>query len=177
VRRLLLVGIGALVVIAGVAALMLAFTSRDEPEVSSAAAGPGELQPDLGARHLAPDEHAPDEGLTDPPTSGPHHPDLVTRDRRVLGPDQIIHALELGNVVLFYDSPRPPPELVAVQEEVSGPFDAEIAAAGQAVILARRPGSGPATAAAWRRLLRTQDPADPALREFAEAWLGRGAAM
>jgi hypothetical protein len=65
---------------------------------------------------------------------------------------------------------------VAVQEEVSGPFDAEIAAAGQAVILARRPGSGPATAAAWRRLLRAQDPADPALREFAEAWLGRGAA-
>jgi Protein of unknown function (DUF3105) len=173
VRRLLLVAIGALVVIAGIAALMLAFTSRDEPEVSSAAPGPGEQQPDLGARHLAADEHAPDAGLTDPPTSGPHHPDLVTRDRRVLEPDQIIHALELGNVVLFYDSARPPPELVAVQEEVSGPFDAEIAAAGQAVILARRSGAGPATALAWRRVLQTPDSADPRLRDFAEAWLGQ----
>jgi hypothetical protein len=42
------------------------------------------------------------------------------------------------------------------------------------VILARRDGSGPATALAWKRILRADDPADPALREFAEFWLGRG---
>jgi hypothetical protein len=57
---------------------------------------------------------------------------------------------------------------------VAGPFDAELAAAGQAVILARRPGAGPATALAWRRILRAGDPADPDLRTFTEHWLGRG---
>jgi hypothetical protein len=31
------------------------------------------------------------------------------------------------------------------------------------------------TAAAWRRLLRVEDARDPALRDFAEAWIGRGA--
>ena len=49
-----------------------------------------------------------------------------------------------------------------------------MAAAGQAVILARREGAGPATALAWRHVYRAADPAIPALREFAEAWLGRG---
>ena len=61
-----------------------------------------------------------------------------------------------------------------LQEDVAGPFDAELAAAGQAVILARRAGAGPATALAWRRILKTGDATDPELREFAEAWLGRG---
>ena len=50
-----------------------------------------------------------------------------------------------------------------------------MAAAGQQVNLARREGVGPVTAAAWRRLLRVDDPSDPRLREFAEAWIGRGA--
>ena len=77
-------------------------------------------------------------------------------------------------MVILYDAPQPPPALVQLQEDVTGPFDAEVAAAGQAVILARRPGAGPATALAWRRVLRADDPADPALREFAEFWLGRG---
>jgi hypothetical protein len=96
----------------------------------------------------------------------------VTRDRRELIDDQLIHALELGNVVILYDAPKPGAALARLQEDVAGPFDAELAAAGQAVILAPRQGAGPATALAWRRILRTDDAADPALREFAEAWLG-----
>ena len=77
-------------------------------------------------------------------------------------------------MVILYDAPDPGAPLERLQEEVAGPFDAELAAAGQAVILARRPGAGPATALAWRHVYQTDDPADPALREFAEAWLGRG---
>jgi len=92
----------------------------------------------------------------------------------MLTDDQIIHALELGNVVILYDAPDPGTWLERVQREVAGPFDAEVAAAGQAVILARRTGAGPATALAWRRILRTDDPRDPRLREFAEQWLARG---
>jgi hypothetical protein len=109
----------------------------------------------------------------DPPASGPHSGALVTRDRRPISDDQLVSALALGDVVILYEG-SPDPELVRLQREVAGPFDAEVAAAGQAVILARRAGAGAATALAWKRILRASDPAEPALREFAEFWLGRG---
>jgi Protein of unknown function (DUF3105) len=176
VRRILAVVAGVVLVVGGVAALLAAFNARDDAGVEApAAAGPGELQRDLGARHLAAGEHVLLEGLTDPPTSGAHHERLITREGRALSPDQILHALELGNVIVFYSGRRPPAPLRALQRDVSGPFDAEIAAAGQQVILAPRQGPTAVTAAAWRRLLRTDDPSDPRLREFAEAWIGRGA--
>ena len=168
-RRFALVAAGVLVAVAGLIVLALVFNSRDDPEVARAPAGPGELQPDRGSGHDAA------ANVTDEwPTSGPHREELVTRDRRRLTDDQILHALELGNVVILYDAPDPGAALERLQEEVAGPFDAELAAAGQAVILARRAGAGPATALAWRRVYETSDSRDPALREFAEAWLGRG---
>jgi hypothetical protein len=168
-RRLGLVAAGVLVAVAGLIALALAFNSRDDPEVAAAPAGPGELQPDRGSGHGAPAQ------VTDEwPTSGPHREELVTSDRRRLTDDQILHALELGNVVILYDGPDPGTPLGQLQDEVAGPFDAELAAAGQAVILARRDGAGQATALAWRRVYQPGDPSDPGLREFAEAWLGRG---
>ena len=174
-RRLLVVLLGTVVVAGGIFALLTAFNARDDAGVGGGApAGPGALQPDRGSRHLDSTQHVPLEGLTDPPTSGAHHDRLPTREGR-LSPDEILHSLELGDVILFYDAPRPPPALRRLQREVSGPFDAEVAAAGQQVILARREGTGAATAAAWRRLLRVDDPSDPRLREFAEAWIGRGA--
>ena len=166
-RRALVVLIGAVVAIAALVGLVLFLGSRDDSQLSAGPSGPGELQEDRGARH-----DGPAEETGEPPTSGTHRPDLVTRDRRELTADQIIHALELGNVVILYE--RRAPALGRLQEEVSGPFDADLAAAGQAVILMRRDGAGPAAALAWRRILRAEDPADPALREFAEAWLGVG---
>jgi hypothetical protein len=168
-RRLGVVAAGVLVAVAGLIALAVAFNARDDPEVARSPAGPGELQPDRGSGHDQPAQVADDW-----PTSGPHREELVTRDRRRLTDDQILHALELGNVVILYDAPDPGTVLERVQDEVAGPFDAELAAAGQAVILARRTGAGPATALAWRRVYRTDDPFDPRVREFAEAWLGRG---
>jgi Protein of unknown function (DUF3105) len=173
VRILLPVLVGALVV-AGLAVALLTFQGRDDAGVSQAT-GPGVQQPDKGDAHLGQGKHISLKGLSDPPTSGPHHDLLVTRDRRQLDPNAIIHALELGDVILFYGARKPPPALVKLQDDVSGPFDAEVAAAGQQVILARRPGSGAAVGAAWRHLLHVDSPGDPKLREFAEAWLGRGA--
>jgi Protein of unknown function (DUF3105) len=173
VRRLLAIAAGVLVLAGGLVVVALAFSSRDDAQVG-AASGPGRSEPDRGARHLPAGEHAQVPAGT-LPTSGPHRPDLVTADARRLSDDQILHALELGDVVIAYDAARPPAPLRRLQAQVSGPFDAELAAAGQAVILARRPGAGPATALAWRRELRAADPASPALRDFAEAWLGRGA--
>ena len=178
-RRLLTVLAGALLVVGGVAALLLVFTARDGAQVNGGQqeadpTRPGALQEDLGSRHLPAGEHVPLGGLTDPPTSGAHHPRLPVGEGERLSPDEILHALELGNVILFYDGARPPGALRALQRDVSGPFDAEVTAAGQQVILARRPGGAAVTGAAWRRLLPVDDPADPRLREFAEAWIGRG---
>ena len=173
--RALAVLAGVVLVIGAAIALSLALSSRDDAGVGSApASGPGQLQRDLGSRHLPPDQHVPLSSLTDPPTSGAHHPRLPTRDQAVLSPDQILHALELGDVILFYGDARPPQALKTLQDDVSGPFDPEVAAAGQQVILARRAGTRGVTAAAWRRLLQTGDATDPQLREFAEAWIGRG---
>jgi hypothetical protein len=160
----------AAVVLVGVYALAQLFVARDDAKVAGAERGPGTLEPDRGAAHR--ENAAPREPPL--PTSGPHAPDLVTRDAQVLSPDQVLHALELGNVVLLYDGARPPAALRALQEELSGAFDAELAAAGQAVILAAG-GDGRTEALAWRRRLRASGPDDPALREFAEAWLGKGA--
>jgi len=175
VRRLLVLVLGAVLVTGGVLVLLLAFSARDDAGVGAGTpAGPGQLQKDLGSRHLEPTQHVPLEGLTDPPTSGAHHDRLPTAEGR-LSPDEILHSLELGDVILFYDGARPPAALRSLQRDVSGPFDPEVAAAGQQVILARRDGAGAVTATAWRRLLRADDPADPRLREFAEAWIGRGA--
>jgi hypothetical protein len=169
-KQALLVTAGVVVAIAGLIALVLLFSARDDSQLSAAPAGPGELQPDHGAAHDGPARPSGGE----PPTSGTHRPEPITRDRTRLTDDQLIHALELGDVVVLYGTRKPAPELVRLQREIAGPFDAELAAAGQAIVLAPRPGAGPATALAWRRILKTGDPADPQLREFAETWLGRG---
>jgi hypothetical protein len=169
-KRALPAVIGVVLGIAAVAAVFLIATGRDDSQLAGPQ-GPGELQPNRGASHSGPAEASGD----DPPTSGTHEPRLVTRDRRPITDDQLIHALELGDVVILYDSAQPPAALERLQEDVmGGPFDAEVAAAGQAVILARRMGAGPATALAWRRILRADDPSDPQLGEFTEFWLGRG---
>jgi hypothetical protein len=145
---------GLLVVVlslAAVFAVVLILQSRDDAEVGRAS-GPGEK---VEAR-------CPDQ------------PAGVTRDSRPLSEDQIRQATSLGNVVLRYAGSRPPAALRELQDELTGPFDAEIAAAGQAVILAG--GGKTVEALAWGRRLRARTPGDPALRTFAEAWLGEGAA-
>ena len=84
-RRLLALLLGTVLVAGGVFALLLAFNARDDAGVSgsNAAAGPGQLQPDLGSRHLEAGQHVPLKGLTDPPTSGAHHDRLPTREGRL----------------------------------------------------------------------------------------------
>jgi hypothetical protein len=168
-RRALPAVVGVVLAVGAIAVVFLIVTGRDDSQVAGPQ-GPGELQPNRGASHAGPAEPSGD----DPPTSGTHRPELVTQDRRPITDDQLIHALELGDVVILYAGQRPDPALVRLQQDVGGRFDAELAAAGQAVILAPRAGAGPATALAWRRILRTDDPADSNLRAFTEHWLGRG---
>jgi Protein of unknown function (DUF3105) len=165
-----------LVALAGGVGLLLFFASRDEGEVDRAQpAGAGQAFPDLGVRHLPPGERGSARYNSDPPTSGPHVAEPVRRDGIVLTDDQVLHALETGNVVLAYGTGSPPPGLRALAEATSGgPFDPALVQAGQAVILARRPGTRGVVALAWRHLLRADTAADPELRRFVEHWLGRG---
>jgi hypothetical protein len=158
VRRLL-IGLAVVVVAAaGCFALISVLASKDSGEVGGAP-GPGTFEATSNAS---------------PPSSGGHTPSPVGRDRAELTDDQLLSALQLGNVVLVYPDAKPPAELVAIQNDVSGPFDPALEQAGQAVILMRRP-DAKLQALAWKRRLVASAPSDPALRDFADAWLGQGA--
>ncbi len=163
---------GALLIAAVLVGLSLAVSTRDPSGVATRE-GPGEVLADQCARHTARPEGF--RYATRPPASGPHGPRLARGDERRLSDDELLHALELGNVILAYDARRPPPALQALRDEIAGPYDVELAAAGQAVLLVEHPSAEGVTALAWARRLRTRDPSDPALREFVEHWLGQGA--
>jgi hypothetical protein len=174
VRRVLIVVAVVIVAAGACVALISLLASRDSSEVGGTS-GPGVLEPDRGSRRLGADApQTPASAPAQPPTSGPHRDVAVSRDEAELSDDELLSALALGNVVIAYDGSKPPAALIALQKDVSGPFDPEVAAAGQAVILARRPGLGGVEALAWRRRLKATGADDPQLREFAEAWLGQG---
>jgi len=148
---------------------VVVFGNRDQAPVH-VLNGPGEAFADLCAAHERTD---PSAYNSDPPTNGPHLPRLPTREQ-LANDDELLQALELGNVVIVYPSRRPPSALRKLQDDLAGPFDPELAAAGQAVILSRDPSIGQITALAWRHRLRADSADDPQLRAFADFWLGRG---
>ena len=172
-RRWLAAVAGVLVIAAALIGIALFASSRDRSRVA-APEGPGEALVNQCAEHRRPP--AGFRYATEPPASGPHRPRLPAGEERRLSDDELLHALELGNVVVTYEGARPPRALETLRAEVAGPFDVELAAAGQAVLLVRHPAADGITALAWARRLRTRDAADPALRDFVEHWLGQGAA-
>jgi hypothetical protein len=174
VKRLAIAGAAVVVAALLCVALIALLASLDDSQVGEGG-GPAVLEPDRGADVLPDDAPArPASPPQEPPTSGPHKADPVARDASELSDDQLLRALAQGNVVLAYGGNEPPRALATLQEDVSGPYDPEVAAAGQAVILARRAGVDGVIALAWRRKLETRSPEDPALHEFAEAYLGQG---
>jgi hypothetical protein len=153
-RRLGLALLTLVVALAGFVAVLLFFESRDDSQVPQSA-----------------DRGAPGQVVTDQASA--RTPAAIERDGVQLSDDQLLHALALGDVVLLYGASAPPPQLRALQEQVSGPFDPVLAANGAAVVLARRPGTAGVVALAWRRILRAPSASDPALEQFANYWLGR----
>jgi hypothetical protein len=147
---------------------------RDNPGVSDQGASVGTRYRDQGHAHLARGSLHPVYN-TNPPTSGAHVPEPVLRDGGVLNDDQLLQALETGNVVFMYGTPRPPAGLQALATKIAGPFTPALAAAGQAVILARRPRLRGLLGLAWTRGISAPSVSDPRLRGFAELWLGKGA--
>jgi hypothetical protein len=153
------------------------FAGRDQASLAGGGSGPGEAFKDLGHAVLRPGQ--PRVGgiryNSDPPTSGPHVSEPVLHDEARLNDDQILEALELGDVVIVYGTRDPPPGLVAFARSVAPRFTPTLAAAGQAVILVYRPRYPRLTALAWAHLIGVAGPADPRLGQFVRFWLGRGA--
>jgi hypothetical protein len=162
----ILLGVAALV---GVIALL---TTRDRSTLRSPS-GPGIQLPDLGNSRAAPGA-APSSSGAAPPVSGPHAPVPVRRDGVRLSADQVLRALELGDVVLVYRSPSAARVLRRLANAMAAPFSPSLAAAGDAIVLDHDPHYGGVTALAWRHVLHARSPADPALGDFVSYWLGLG---
>ena len=71
--------------------------------------------------HLKPGDKRP-EYDSDPPTSGAHVPEPVIRDEAELNDDQLLSALETGNVVFMYGTKTPPPGLRELANRLASPF-------------------------------------------------------
>lgn len=159
VRRLLPVAAGVVIVLAGLFGLLAVFNGRDSAGLGNRPAGPGVYE-QLDAHGT-------------PPTSGPHRQANVTTESSV-SEDALLTALELGDVVIVHPPGRTPRALKRLQDDVSGRFDPEFAAAGQSVIVTAWPGVDGIEALAYRRRLQVASPSDPQLRAFADTWLGKG---
>ncbi len=170
------IGVASLLLSVGLIALLSGyFAGKDAANVSGAATPVGEQFRDLGDVQLQPGQPHPAYD-SNPPTSGAHVPEPIIADNLKLNDNQLLQALQEGNVVIVYGTPRPPHGLGALARSVSGgPFTPTLAAAGQAVILARRPGTVGLTGLAWTHLVHVSAPNDSLLHAFAAYWLGRGA--
>jgi len=165
----------SLVLSVGLIALLSGFfAGRDQAGVSGVANGPGQAYKDLGHAVLKPGQPRPAYS-SDPPTSGPHIPRAVVRDNTRLSDDQLLQALQAGDVVIFYGTARAPAALTRFVNFAAPQFTPSLAATGNAVIVAPRPGTVGLVAAAWAHLATVKTASDPLLAQFVSFWLGRGA--
>lgn len=158
-KRLLPVLVGIVIVGAGLVGLLAVFHDRDSAGLSD---GPG------GASGPGTAESSPG----DPPTSGTPGGNL--QRETVVANGSLLRALATGDVALVYGTAKPPPELRRLRDDATGAFDPELAAAGQMAFLVRRKGVTGIQALAWKRRLQVDAATDPRLREFIDAWLGKG---
>jgi hypothetical protein len=169
------IGVASLALTVGLIALLSGFfASQDQAGVSGADAAIGQRFPDLGHAHLSPGELRPVYD-SDPPTSGAHIPERTPGTGGPLNDDQLLQALEVGDVVIAYGARQPPLGLRTLARSVAGRFTPALANAGQAVVLARRDGTAGLIGLAWARMVHVSSAGDPRLQRFAEQWLGRGA--
>jgi len=123
----------------------------------------------LGRTHLSPGQgHS---YSTSTPTSGPHDPIPTTPGfyESPQPPTKLVHSLEHGMIVLYYDQPAPD-----VMEQLKS-WSSLYTGLWDGMIVTRLSGLGPnVTATAWRKKLEVQ-PFDPAaIAAFIDAYRGRG---
>ena len=126
-------------------------------------------RPNLGRGHVPPGQAV---AYGDPfPTSGPHDPGWVEPGfyRTPQTPERLVHAVEHGNVVIYYDTPGD-----AVVQTLDSWTDL-YGAQWSGVVVAPAPGVGAAVVlTAWRKALRLQPFDAAAAAAFVDAFRGRG---
>lgn len=110
---------------------------------------------------------------TDPPTSGPHYPDptLPGFYAEAQRPGYLVHALEHGNIVIYYDPAVLPAadreRLRALASKYPDPF-------GGVVVTPRADSEHPIILTAWRVLLRLPGYDQAQIDDFLGLFRGRG---
>ncbi len=91
---------------------------------ASAPVGSEQRFPTQGNSHIPQGSASPIEYNSVPPTSGPHYPGLAPWDvyTEPIRYEQLLHNLEDGGVVIYYQCPEGCPELVAQLEELVRPY-------------------------------------------------------
>jgi hypothetical protein len=174
IERTAIILISIVVSVGAIALLSGYFAGNDQAGITGNASGPGLTFRDLGDQLLPPGRLQPPYNST-PPTSGAHVPESIKHNGLVLNDNQLLTALSLGDVVIDYGGRTPPHGLQALANGIAGPFTPSLAADGQAVILARRPGTRGLTGLAWTHMITVNAASQQILGEFAKFWLGRGA--
>ena len=129
--------------------------------------------PNEGHQHLNPLE--PAVYNTDPPTSGNHYPTFVVPGYydKVQVPGRLVHSLEHGNVVIYYDPALTPSatldKLKALVTENPGKLGF-----GGVVVTPRTDSRFPFIATGWKWWLRESAYNDAELRAFVRAYLFKG---
>lgn len=124
---------------------------------------------DEGRAHLGPGERA--TYRTDPPTSGPHSPDWVNPGFYTTEqpPERLVHSLEHGHVVIYYDDPGP--EALQTLQTWARMFNGQ----WDGMVVVPRRGLGRAVIlTAWTRMLRLEAWDADAAAAFIDAFRGRG---
>ncbi|GIW25283.1 DUF3105 domain-containing protein [Meiothermus sp.] len=125
--------------------------------------------PDAGRGHI--NMGTPVQYATDPPTSGVHWPNWTNPGfyERPEPREKLVHALEHGNVVIYYD--RPPAEVLnqirSWQRRFTGQWDG--------LVVVPKQGLGPIIElTAWNKLLRLETWDAALAAAFVDAYRGRG---
>lgn len=172
-----LYGAGAAVVVV-IAILVGINIARSQPVVGE------QVLPSQGNLHIALGSVSPIDYNSIPPTSGPHYENLAAWgvQREQVRYEHLLHNLEDGGVVVYYQCPDGCPELVAELTAVIDPF----LASGRRVVLApndptwtigegytpHRDMGAPIALTAWRRLLTLDEVDAEAIGAFIERYEG-----
>jgi len=102
------------------------------------------------------------------PTSGPHSPNSINCGiyRQAVSPEQAVHALEHGTVVIWYQDGLSAEEIDLLQTAVNE-FDNQVILAPNAAL------ADPVIATSWDRR-KSYDAADPEIGEFISTYRNRG---
>lgn len=171
-----LIGVAVVVVAVLAVAGWLAFSSRrpvsdaEEPApVDQAALRQVETFPCPSRDHVQPgvDIYYP----MDPPVCGQHYATWVKPGFYTTGqvPEELVHSLEHGYVVIYYDQPEPAAlqTLQDLAERFTGDWDG--------VVVVPRPGLGQRLIlTAWGKMLRLDTFDENAVMAFLDAYRGRG---